>query len=567
MLARAAAGALGLAELERVHAGRPPGCAGPEFVRWALAALRVEVAIEEEDLARIPAEGPLVVAANHPHGGIEGLALARALLERREDVRILGNALLARIEELRPLLIEVDPFGGEGAAARNAPGLRRALAWLSGGGALLAFPAGEVAHLDLRAGRVTDPPWSPHVAGLARRAGASVLPVHVPGRNGALFQAAGLVHPLLRTALLPRELLARRGRPLRVRVGAAVTPEALAGCGSDEAATRHVRWRAELLAGRDERRPPAAASRAHEPVAEPVAADALAAEMAALPPESILFETRDEVVHLLRQDEAPLALAEIGRLREVAFRAVGEGTGRARDLDRFDGSYRHLVAWSRRDREVLGSYRIGAVDELLAEGGREALYTSTLFEIEEGLLGALGPALELGRSFVRLERQRSTSGLPLLWRGLGALACREPHRPVLLGAVSISASYGKVARSLLHAFLTKVHGERDAARRVRPRRPWRHGGGYGEEVASLGSLDELSQLVALADPEGKGVPVLVRQYLKLGARVLGLNVDPAFGGVLDALIVVDLRRVDRRILEKFMGREAAAAWLACQSGG
>ncbi len=551
--------ALGLPRLASIHAARPSGLRPGPLLAFFLRELGIAVEVADADVQRIPAEGPLVVVANHPFGGADGLAVAEVLLRRRDDVAILGNHLLARIPDLRDIIIAVDPFGGADAARGNARGLRRALAHVRAGGALLAFPSGEVAHVSVAAGRVLDPPWSATVAGLARRTGAAMLPVHVPGRNSAAFQVAGLVHPRLRTALLPRELLARRGTTVVVRVGAAVDGEALRAAPSDEAAIAAMRWRCELLSGRSER-PAGTGRRSEQAIAEAVPPEALAAELAALPAESTLLESRDDVVLLARQHEAPLALQEIGRLREIAFRAAGEGTGRPRDLDAFDGTYRHLIAFNRARREILGSYRIGAVDELLAAGGRAALYTSTLFDVREDLLAELGPSLELGRSFVRLESQRRPEGLPLLWRGLGALACREPHRPVLLGAVSISASYGETARRLMTAFLRRVHGDPEAARRVRARTPPLRTRAWEDEVAALGNLDEISQLVALADPEGKGMPVLVRQYLKLGARVLGLNVDHAFGGVIDALIVVDLRRVEPRVLEKFMGRDKAARW-------
>lgn len=555
----AAERALAIDDLRLLHATCPAELGGAEFFAWALQALDVEVSCDSRDLARVPAQGPAIVTSNHPFGGVEGLALAKLLMQVRPDVRILANAMLASIPQLAPLLITVDPFGGAEATRSNLRGVREALRWLGSGGMLLTFPAGEVAHLDLRRLRVCDPPWNPAIARLAVRSGASLVPAHVPGRNGAAFQAAGLLHPRLRTALLPRALLKGRGTTLRARFGSAVDPQRLATLGDDRAMIDHLRWRSELLSARDERAARASA-RPTRPVAEAVAADALAREIEALPPECVLVPGDDECALIVQGDRAPLVLREIGRLREIAFRAAGEGTGRETDLDRFDTTYRHLFAWSRSRREILGAYRIGAADELLRSGGRDALYTSTLFDVGDELLENMGPSLELGRSFVRLEHQRSPSGLLLLWRGLGALACREPHRPVLFGAVSISAAYGKTSRLLIQSFLSCRHG--DSAQRVRPRHGAPEARAWDRDVAALGDLDEVSRLVEQADPEGKGVPVLVRQYVKLGAKVLGFNVDPAFSDALDALIVVDLRRAPRKLLERFMGKTGAAAFMS-----
>jgi putative hemolysin len=530
-------------------------------VDWALRALDVRVECDPRDAARVPLRGALLVVANHPFGGVEGLALAAALLAVRPDVRLLANDLLSRLEGLDELIVGVDVFGGPRAGPANRRGLRHALEWLRGGGALLAFPAGEVAHLDARSLRVRESPWHPSLARLALRARAAVVPAHVPGRAGAAFHLAGLLHERLRTALLPRELLRARGRTLRLRSGTPVAPERLAALGDRDAAIAHLRWRSDLLAARDEL-PARGATAGWRPIADPVEPAVLAREIEALPPECLLVDGDDLRVLVVEGRSAPNVLRELGRLREVAFRAAGEGTGHEVDLDRFDATYRHLFAWSRSRREILGAYRVGRADDLVRAGGRDALYTCTLFDIEESLLRELGPALELGRSFVRLERQRSPTGLALLWKGLGALACREPERPVLLGAVSVSASYGPTARGLIQSFLQRLHGAADAACRVRPR----HGAppvpDWERDVAALGDLDELSSLVEQADHGGRGVPVLVRRYVGLGARVLGFNVDPAFSNVLDALIVVDLRAAPSRLLARFMGREEALRYLA-----
>ena len=231
---------------------------GAAFLDRALAELRVGADVAASELRNVPATGPLVVVSNHPFGVVEGLVLAKLLLAIRPDIKILANHLLSAIPEMRPLLIEIDAFGGQGSKTRNMAGLRAALSWLKKGGAIVAFPAGEVSSLALKKRMVADPPWQRGVAALVRKAGAPALPVFFEGRNGALFQAAGLVHPRLRTLLLPRENLEQCGHSLRLSIGAVITPEKLAAIGSDEEASAYLRFRCHILRsrGRATRREP-----------------------------------------------------------------------------------------------------------------------------------------------------------------------------------------------------------------------------------------------------------------------------------------------------------------------
>ena len=221
--------------------------AGAQFLDHAVTRLGIGCDVTPEDLSRIPQSGPTVIVANHPFGGAEGLVLARVLLTVRPDVRVMGNRFLSLIPELRGLFIPVDPFGGSAAASRSIGGLRRAVEFLEGGGLLAVFPAGEVASLDLRRGTVDDPPWSATVVRLARRSGAAIVPVFFPGRNGATFQLAGLVHPMLRTALLPRQLLKQSGRSLTLAIGKPVLPASSAEAMSDEELIGALRGRTRLL--------------------------------------------------------------------------------------------------------------------------------------------------------------------------------------------------------------------------------------------------------------------------------------------------------------------------------
>ncbi len=563
--------ALSLDELAGEYAALPASAAVDEFVAAVLARLGVSFRVADEDVARIPATGPVVVVANHPFGGIEGLVLAALLRRVRPDVKIMANALLGRIAELAELFVLVNPFGGPRAAAASLPGLRAALRTLTDGGLLALFPAGEVAHLNLARGEIADPPWSDTAARLAARAGATVVPVFFAGSNGALFHLAGLVHPVLRTALLPRELANKRRRTLAVHVGDPLPAARLATLGGPPEVTAYLRERTYNLARRPVLVQPAAAAapravRALLPVAPPVPVAGLREEVARIPASQHLAEAGELSAFYARAPQIPTLLRELGRLRELTFRAADEGTGCELDLDEFDVDYLHLVIWNRDREHVVGAYRLGPTDELLPRRGIAGLYTATLFEFKPALFHDLGPALELGRSFVRTEYQRSYAPLLLLWRGIGAFVAAHPRYRHLFGPVSISASYELSSRRLIAGYLRASGAFHPWARQVRARNPLHLPGRQAHRDRAVGSvvrdIEELSPFIADIERDRKGVPILVKQYFKLGARVLGLNVDRAFADVLDVLVLVDLTATDRRLLERYLGRGGAAAFHA-----
>lgn len=558
---------------------------GMSFADAALEVLEVALRADPDDLARVPAGGGLIVVANHPYGGLEGLALASLLSRVRDggaaNVKLMGNYLLEVFEGLRPQLIPVDPFAG---SPRNASGLREAVRHVSGGGCLVVFPAGEVSSLHLRELRVVDPPWQRGVGLLIRRTRATVLPVYIPGGNGALFHAAGLLHPRLRTALLPRATLARRGRAMHIRIGRPLPARKLAELAksdTDDALMEQLRARTYLLGHRPlsaEATPPGPDTAAD--VIGETSPDALELEVNGLPNESALVRGEEFEAYVARPRQIPSVLREIGRLREITFRAVGEGTGKPLDLDDFDQHYLHLFVYHRPARKIVGAYRLGRVDLILRAKGKRGLYTSTLFDYPESLLTRLagkdGSALEMGRSFVRQEYQRSHHPLLMLWRGIGVFCCRNPRYHTLFGPVSISAAYATVSRTLMVSFLSMTGFRGDGAELVRPRSPYRvpragpgalNRRGEWLDAAWLAGLvrdvDQLSEVVREVEPDAKGVPVLLGQYLKLGARVLAFNVDHDFGGCVDALVTVDLRRTDDKLLRRYMKSEYpafAGAW-------
>jgi putative hemolysin len=539
---------LGLTTLDRLYAGVRDG----NFIDRALERLGVTVSVPDEHVRRVPATGPVIVVANHPTGALDGLALAHVLMRRRGDVRLLGNHLLSRVPEMRDWTIAVNPFDPR--SIENRRGLRQAREWLMRGGVVVVFPAGEVSNVARQDGVLVDRDWQQGVLGLMKWSSAAVVPAYVDARSSRWFRLAGLIHPRLRTALLPRELLRLRNRTVGVRCGHPLAAGPIDALPAASERLAHLRARVYALE-------PTPRAPVGEPaaIAPPADAAALARDVAALGPGHELLRSGEYSVYYAAAARLPAILHEIGRLREITFRAAGEGTGRPIDLDRFDARYQHLFVWHRERAEVVGAYRIGATDRLCATGGVKALYTHTLFRLAPAFVDAAGPALELGRSFVRPEYQRESNALLLLWKGIGAVVAREPRYRRLFGPVSISADYTRTSRAVLAQFLATTGGASEWRHLVRPRVAppdvTRAGTWLSTRPSTLGEIDAV-----VHDIEGRGVPVLVRQYWKLGARVLGLSVDPAFGHSLDALMMVDLAQLAPPILQRYLGREGADAF-------
>ncbi len=421
---------LGIDQIGRVYGALQGMGRERPIAERLLEHLTVSYHAAATDLARIPQTGPAIVTLNHPFGLLEGAVLAGLLGRVRDDVRFLANGVLTAVPEVRDMIIAVDPISGRKAAAGNGRGLRKSLEHLRGGGMLVIFPAGEVSHFRWRDRAVADAEWNPAGARLVQIASkkgcrVTIVPAFVDGANSALFQVAGMAHPALRTALLARELLNKRGRIVEVRVGAPILADKLMAIPTEREQADYLRWRTYLLSKRErykprtnrpfERRRKAAEPGA--PVVEAEPAERIAAEVASLPADRLLDRSGDLEVYLAPANEIPAVLREIGRLREITFRAVGEGTGQPADLDGFDCHYLHLFVWQSKKCELVGAYRLAGTDAV-----RE-LYTGTLFEYGDAFRRRLGPALELGRSFVRQEYQRGFAPLLLLWRWAMSASC------------------------------------------------------------------------------------------------------------------------------------------------
>lgn len=527
--------------LDRVGAAE-----GFDFVDRVLDILGTSHRVNPGDLENIPAEGPLLVVANHPLGMQDALAMLQVIGSVRRDVRILGNDWLATVPPLGKLLLPVDVFG-KGAASRLR-GIYRALEHSE---ALIVFPAGEVSRV--RPGGVRDGRWSDGFARLSLRSKAPVLPVHISARNSAMFYGLSMLARPLSTAMLPREAVAPGKRRIGFSIGALVSAEELgqrSGGSPAQAAKlmrRHVyrvgQHRGLIFGGQ-------------APLAHPEPADQVAAELARSEKLADLGDGKQAWLFKGALDSA--VMREIGRLRELTFRKVGEGTGTRRDLDAYDPDYEHLVLWDPQALRIVGSYRFGHGGRLIAERGVAGLYTSSLFSYSPALESRLAQGLELGRSFIAPAYWRSRA-LDQLWQGIGLYLQRHPDLRYLFGPVSMSVSLPREAREWIAAAHQHYFGAPGLAA---ARQPFVVSPEVVQGVrAALEGLDAAAGLGKLKhhlDALGVSMPVLYRQYVDLvepaGVQFLDFGEDPDFSGCVDGLVMLDLANLKPAKRARYLGR-------------
>ncbi|RAS64375.1 putative hemolysin [Vibrio diazotrophicus] len=555
--------ATGLSQLDKFYAQRPAGCDTRQFLRFTLEILGIDYQLIKGSLNNVPQIGPTVVVANHPLGCVEGVILAEMLLTIRSDVQILANQYLKTVPELDSLFIGVDVFETDKARKANLQAMRQAHKHLEQGGLLLMFPAGEVSQLvDSKQRRLEDKEWSQSVSRLIKKHKAAAVPVYIEGHNSTHFYMAGKIHPLLRTVMLGRELLNKKQTCIDISISDAIHYKEMQHL-CDQQLVNYLRLNTYLLGAKKSlSRDKTNLDETSQPIADRLPLVELLEDLEALPSSSLLLSLNEFDVYCTQSENIPSLMHEIGRLREKNFRQVGEGTGMALDVDDFDREYLHLFIWDRERDEMVGAYRLGLVDKIVAAQGVQGLYSSTLFNYDPRFLENMGNAIELGRSVIDEYYQKSMAPLLLLWKGIGAFIHRNPQYTHLFGPVSISNDYSEQARRLLADTMTLHFYDNEQANFVAASNPlpmiqaqWN-----ASLLTSLADLQLLSRVIARID-EGKGIPVLLRQYLGLNGKLVSFNVDPAFNDALDGLIVVDLHDVPIKTLGRYMGLKEAEEYL------
>lgn len=529
---------------------------------FKLACKHLTLNYDLEGLENIPKEGPCVIVANHAHGMSDGLMFGDVAMKVREDIRIVVNEWLHCVRGMRPYQITVDVYGGEKAKRANMQGMKQMLQWLRDGHCILVFPSGSAATYSKKHKRVVEDPWQPNIATIIRKTGATVVPMNFSGHNGRLFQLVSVLAKSHRGSLLPREIKRDSRTRHTIRIGEPIQASTYAMLPDDAALSDFLRLNSMLLRypkEQTESKKKDEKPRDMAPIDEPVASDILQAEIDALPAEAKLFEgkTTGLQVYEVYAHQAPRLLDEIGVQREITFRAVGEGSGTSKDLDEYDRHYIHLVMWDSRKHALAGAYRIGRTDEILAQKGVKGIYNSLFFDMDATFQQFISKGLEMGRAFITAAYQRHPASLDTLWMGIGSLLNKYKQYRYLYGTVSISQDFTELSRSLILSYLRQNEMIPELVPHIKAATPPTGFGLLAEDEAllptGLQDMRLLNTLVTRMEPDGKGMPVLLRQYLRLGGKMVSFNVDKDFGNTLDCMVIVDLSSASERMMRRYCG--------------
>lgn len=530
-----------------------------EFLDACLDELMVSYDIPVNDFKNIPTSGPVVFIANHPYGGLDGLLLIRLIAGVRPDFKVMANYILKNVKPLEDYILPVDPFERKDSTSKSLAGIKSSLEVLAKGGSLAIFPAGEVSSFHTNTKRITDKAWNPMIGKLISRSGAKVVPVYFSGCNSLLFNLLGMIHPRLRTARLPSELLNKKKFALKIRIGKPIPAVDIAEFNDNTQLMRYLRAKTYTLATSLEVKKnyftiPLRAKAKPETIIDPVDQSLLEQEIDTIREDDLLLEFQDFELYLSESTDIPNILREIGRLRELTFREIGEGTNRAIDIDEYDLYYHHLFIWAKTKKCIVGAYRIGKGHDLYNKFGVKGFYISTLFNIHRKMHPILKQSVELGRSFIIKEYQQKVFVLLLLWRGILTFIRKNPEYRYLIGPVSISNHFLKISKALLVHYIKQNYYDHELAKYVAAKKEFK---------VKLSNIDveillkhdkaifmkTIDDIISELEPEGFKTPVLLKKYLKQNGKIIGFNIDPKFNNALDGFIIMDIQDTPEETLQ------------------
>ncbi len=523
---------------------------GVEFAEKLLEYLNIKCDIDFGELNNLPKNEPFIIVSNHPFGAVDGIMLLSTISKRRPDLKILTNFMLSQIPNLSDYFLPVNPFTDKPGLRSSLKGLKLAKEHILEGGCLALFPAGEVSSNKNKEKVVKDIEWQESVIKLIRNANIPVVPVYFEGGNSRFFHLIGKIHPLLRTIRLPHELTNKKDKTITLKIGTPILPSEFEEYSTNKELGEYLWNRTYALEGNINNLQEEAkgAEDYTTPLSNPVSKDIIQKELERND-KDLLFSIGQYSCYLLDHKNIPNLMQEIGRSREEAFRAVGEGTNRASDTDEYDHYYKHLLLWNNELQEIVGAYRLGIANDIIEKKGIEGLYTNTLFKYEPQFKGKLKKSIELGRSFISVKYQKEAIPLMLLIKGLLYSVIKYPQVRYLIGPVSISSWYPLFYRSLMVEYLLEKQSIKDFRKYITPNIPFTPD--YKrvdiKELLSrkTDSIEKFDRFIYKLSNNQYRLPTLLKKYLKINAKIINFNVDPDFNYCVDGLIILDLTEVPK----------------------
>ncbi len=521
------------------------------YAKAILEYYEIDYDIPEDDFKRLPKEGPYITISNHPLGGIDGILLMRLLLPLRQDYKIMANFLLERMVPLAPHILSVNPFEEHKGARSSISGFKKAFQHLKDGHPLGIFPAGEVS-TNKEGKFIVDKPWEEAALKLIRKAQVPVVPIYFHGKNSKLFYRLSKWSPVFRTAMIPSQVLSQRNRPLKVRIGQPISVQTQDEQESLEEFTALLRRKTYILSNAYEKERlidqlPTALKIPKSPkkIADAMRKEVMQGEIEKLREKDCrLLQSKNYEVFLAKEQDMPFILKEIGRQREVTFRAIGEGTNKAIDLDIFDTYYHHLFLWDNDEKCIVGAYRMGMGSEIFPEHGIDGFYLQDLFRVEPELYDMMRQSIEMGRAYIVKEYQQKPMPLFLLWKGIVHTTLRHPEHKYLIGGVSISNQFSNFSKSLMIEFMKSNYWDPYVAQYIRPKKEFKVKLNDADKEfvfdETKADLNKFDRLIDELEPGSLRLPVLIKKYIKQNAKVVAFNVDPLFNNSVDGLMYIKI---------------------------
>lgn len=521
---------------------------GDDFINSVLKDLKIEYHIEEDDLKRIPKEGPFITVSNHPLGGLDALLVIKIISSIRPEYKFLDAELYNKVESLKDLLIGIKRGGGKNENSLKVSDLKHAFKYLSENGTFGIFPAGKTSLYNWSTNSIIDKIWDETTLKLIKKVKVPIIPIYIQGNYRWLLHVLGGIHPLFKSMRIPSELINPRTSFFNIRIGNPIEITEQEEFTSISRFGRYLRSKTYALGTSLEvkrffkykfkwrvNKP--------EKIIDAIPGDLIEKEMEHIKKNFLLFESGNFQVVCAPSMEIPNVLLEIGRLREITFREIGEGTNKNIDIDEFDLHYNQLIVWDNKQKKISGAYRVGIGKDIIEQYGLNGFYIQTLFKIKPDFIPILTESLELGRSFIVKEYQRRPLSLFLLWKGILYFLLKHKEYRYLIGPASISNEFSKFSKGLIVSFFKKNYYDEELAKLLIPRKKFRitqtrnvDQSLFLEIAKDIGRLDKF-----VFEIENEyGVPILLKKYIKLNAKLIGFNVDPKFNNSLDGLIFLDI---------------------------